>query len=47
MKPGRNFVGSEVLRALGYVCCLLHVGFFLSLPFDPDDGSDVFIQNIG
>jgi hypothetical protein len=27
--------------------CLLHAGLFLGLFFDPEDGGDMFLQNIG
>jgi hypothetical protein len=26
---------------------LLHVGFLLGLFFDPEDGGDMFLQNVG
>jgi hypothetical protein len=26
---------------------LLHAGFMLGLPFEPEDGSDMFLQNVG
>jgi hypothetical protein len=28
-------------------CCLLHAGFLLGLPFDYEDGGDMFLQNTG
>jgi hypothetical protein len=27
-------------------CCLLHAGFLLGLLFIPEDGSNMFLQNI-
>jgi hypothetical protein len=27
------------------LCLLFHIGFLLGLLFDPEDGSDIFIQN--
>jgi hypothetical protein len=28
-------------------CCLLHAGLLLGLFFDPEDGRDVFLRNVG
>jgi hypothetical protein len=28
-------------------CYLLHAGFLLDLLFDPEDGGDMFLQNVG
>jgi hypothetical protein len=28
-------------------CYLLHAGFLLGLFFDPEDGRDMFLQNVG
>jgi hypothetical protein len=27
--------------------CLLHTGFFLGLFFDPEDGGNIFLRNVG
>jgi hypothetical protein len=32
--------------AAGFACCLLRAGFLLGLLFNPEDGSDMFLQNI-
>jgi ABC-type uncharacterized transport system permease subunit len=51
-------VGSEVLTAVvmknyifwditGSVCYLLHVGFLPGLGFEPKDGGDMFLRNVG
>jgi hypothetical protein len=31
----------------GSACYLLHAGFMLGLIFDSEDGSDMFLQNVG
>jgi hypothetical protein len=31
----------------GSVCHLIHAGFLLGLFFDPEDGGDMFLLNIG
>jgi hypothetical protein len=31
----------------GHKSCLLHAGFFLGLLFNPEDGDDIFLRNIG
>jgi hypothetical protein len=28
-------------------CSLLHAGFLLDLPFNPEDGGDIFIRKVG
>jgi hypothetical protein len=28
-------------------CCLLHAYFLLGLSFDPEDGGDLFLRNVG
>jgi hypothetical protein len=28
-------------------CCLLHAGFLLGLPFNPKNGGDMFLRNVG
>jgi hypothetical protein len=28
-------------------CCLLHAGFLLDLLFDPEDGGDMLLRNVG
>jgi hypothetical protein len=46
-------VGFEVLTALlgnnkqGTACYLLHPRFLLGLFFDPEDGGDMFLRNVG
>jgi hypothetical protein len=34
-------------RGIGSSCSLLHAGLLLGLFVDPEDGDDVFLQNIG
>jgi hypothetical protein len=29
------------------VCYLLHAGFMLGVLFDPEDGGDIFLRNVG
>jgi hypothetical protein len=30
-----------------FACYLLHAGFFLGLFFNPEDGSNIFLKNVG
>jgi hypothetical protein len=32
---------------LSSACCLLHSGFLLGFIFDPEDGGDMFLRNVG
>jgi hypothetical protein len=52
------FEGSEVLTAVvmkcsifcditPWSCCLLHAGIVLGLHFNPEDGGDIFLRNVG
>jgi hypothetical protein len=42
LKVNRSFV--EHVTSIFW---LLHDGFFLGLLFDPDDGGDMFLRNVG
>jgi hypothetical protein len=42
LKVKRRFGGT-----CGSACRLLHAGFLLGLLFDPEDGEDIFLQNVG
>jgi hypothetical protein len=34
-------------HAASFACCLLHIGFPLGLLFEPKDGGDIFLRNVG
>jgi hypothetical protein len=38
---------SSAKQYIGSACCLLHAGFLLGLFFDPEDGGNMFFQNVG
>jgi hypothetical protein len=33
-------------QAAGLACCLPYVGFLLCVLFNPEDGSNMFLQNV-
>jgi hypothetical protein len=39
--------GSRYQAESGSACYLLHAGFLLDLFFDPKDGGDMFLRNVG
>jgi hypothetical protein len=45
-----HFSGYEEFHLLGYNILLatcIHTGFFLELFFDPEEGGEIFIRNVG
>jgi hypothetical protein len=44
LKVKRPFGGTKEKNSAGY---LLHAGFLLALFFDPVDGDDMFLRNVG
>jgi hypothetical protein len=54
VKVNRHFGGTYHLCLQGQgiskacsACCLLHAGFLLGLLFDTEEGSDMFLRNLG
>jgi hypothetical protein len=45
MEVNRIFGG--IYRLQSSACYLLYAGFLLGLLFDPDDGNDMFLRNVG
>jgi hypothetical protein len=35
------------LQTMCSACCVLYSGFLLGLPFNPEDGGDIFLQCVG
>jgi hypothetical protein len=44
VKVNRRFGGTY--RSQLQLCCLLHVCSMLDLPFDPEDGADIFLRSL-
>jgi hypothetical protein len=38
---------ASMLHSTGSACCLVNAGFLLQLRFDPEDGGDMFLRNVG
>jgi hypothetical protein len=38
---------ASILRVQSFACCLLQSGFLLGFFLDPEDGGDIFLQNVG
>jgi hypothetical protein len=42
-----SFSGSKKKPSWWQACCLLHAGLLLGLYFDPENGGDMFLRNVG
>jgi hypothetical protein len=38
---------SSGIKQSSFACCLLHAGFLLGLIFNPEDGGDMILRNVG
>jgi hypothetical protein len=39
-------LGYNAMQSCGSACCLFQAGFFLGLPFNPEDWGDMFLWNV-
>jgi hypothetical protein len=51
LKVGRRLRGTRRIhlhgRSVSHACYLLHADFLLGLSFDPEDGGEMFLRNVG
>jgi hypothetical protein len=47
LKVNRRFGGTYRLHLHLVLATCFHAGFLLSLVFDPEDGGDIFLRNVG
>jgi hypothetical protein len=47
LKVNRRFGGTHRLQHSPLLASCFHTGFLLGLFFDPEDGGDMFLRNVG